>query len=423
MRDRHRWPVRWPWPALAAILAVPSACSEGPDAVTAETAAVTLRDSAGVEIVEIPQGAWDLVPIWTLAAQPTVTIGEVEGDAEYLFGSIAAATRFPDGRIGVFDRGSREFRVFSPDGVHLLTVGGPGEGPGEFSDPRGYRRTGPTEFTVFDAGTSRLTTFGIDTGQQRTVRTVFRDCELPVPAPRVRRCLFAGMMADGSILASAEGDRLGSVGGTERVRFTEASLFVVTDSIRWVDSFPMGPQDFILDNRSEPWMRNALFHPTTVVSVGSPGFVTSDSHEVALRGYDTDGRLFRIVRIESPTRPVTEVDIEEVRALIDAVESPAAGMDTYLERFEPGALLPNVESLFLDDFGRTWVLEFRVSFWGDRVEEWRWRILDSSGRPAGQIDLRGPRDLFEIGEDYALVRLTDELGVQSVAQYGLNTGG
>jgi hypothetical protein len=68
---------------------------------------------------------------------PEVSIGQLEGDLEYLFGNIASLGVGPDGTIYVVDRQVPDLRAFSADGTFLHTLGRPGEGPGEINQPDG----------------------------------------------------------------------------------------------------------------------------------------------------------------------------------------------------------------------------------------------------------------------------------------------
>ena len=62
---------------------------------------------------------------------PEVSIGEVEGPDELLFGRIASIAVDDAGRIHVLDGQALNVRVFDPTGAYIETLGGPGEGPGE----------------------------------------------------------------------------------------------------------------------------------------------------------------------------------------------------------------------------------------------------------------------------------------------------
>ena len=72
---------------------------------------------------------------WRIGPEPTVSIGVVDGEDPYVFGSVPDAMRLSDGRIVVVESGSAELRVFDGgSGTHLATWAGRGEGPGEVSE-------------------------------------------------------------------------------------------------------------------------------------------------------------------------------------------------------------------------------------------------------------------------------------------------
>lgn len=62
---------------------------------------------------------------------PELSIGEMEGPDELLFGRIASIAVDNEGRIHVLDGQALNVRVFDPTGAYIETLGGPGEGPGE----------------------------------------------------------------------------------------------------------------------------------------------------------------------------------------------------------------------------------------------------------------------------------------------------
>ena len=62
---------------------------------------------------------------------PELSIGEMEGPEELLFGRIASIAVDDAGRVHVLDGQALNVRVFDPSGAHIETLGGPGEGPGE----------------------------------------------------------------------------------------------------------------------------------------------------------------------------------------------------------------------------------------------------------------------------------------------------
>ena len=104
---------------------------------TAGTSATGLgavvEDSAGITIVENARPAPDSRLPWELGAQPSLSIGSVEGGGADELHRVADATRLGDGRIVIANSGSAEVRVFNSDGSHERTWGSRGDGPGEFN--------------------------------------------------------------------------------------------------------------------------------------------------------------------------------------------------------------------------------------------------------------------------------------------------
>ena len=109
-----------------AVLLFGVACVQ-PDAPAGAAGQVT--DSAGVRIVTSPPR--DAVYA-RLAEQPALSVGEVDGAEEYLFGRIASVARDGEGNLVVADGRAGEIRIFDARGRHLRTFGRRGEGPGEF---------------------------------------------------------------------------------------------------------------------------------------------------------------------------------------------------------------------------------------------------------------------------------------------------
>jgi hypothetical protein len=94
---------------------------------------VTVVDSAGVTIVD--NGVLDTARSLLVSPAPKLQIGVVEGDERLQLFQVADVKRLSDGAIAVANGGSRDVRIYSADGQHRATVGGPGRGPSEFRYP------------------------------------------------------------------------------------------------------------------------------------------------------------------------------------------------------------------------------------------------------------------------------------------------
>ena len=117
-----------------------------------------VRTAAASDALAIP--AQD-VPEFRLSAMPLLEIGR-EGNPAFQFTSITSVRLFDDGRVVVSDAGAREIRVFASDGAHLITLGGPGDGPGEFQSLDGLWTIEQTVIRAWDAESQRITTFSAD---------------------------------------------------------------------------------------------------------------------------------------------------------------------------------------------------------------------------------------------------------------------
>jgi hypothetical protein len=91
-----------------------------------------VTDSSGIQIVLSRSPAWGPEEGWTVSDDPLVQIGVREGDPDYQFQRIWEARRLSDGRFITADDMAKELRIFDSSGGHLRTIGGDGEGPGEF---------------------------------------------------------------------------------------------------------------------------------------------------------------------------------------------------------------------------------------------------------------------------------------------------
>jgi hypothetical protein len=94
---------------------------------------------------------------------PEVSIGEIEGDLEYLFGSVRSLAVARDGTIYVVDGQVPDLRAFDADGRFLRTLGRPGEGPGEIKSPDGgLAILSDGRILIRDPGNARIQVYGPD---------------------------------------------------------------------------------------------------------------------------------------------------------------------------------------------------------------------------------------------------------------------
>ena len=96
---------------------------------------------------------------------PEVSIGALDGAEEYTFGGVWSIAVDADRRVYVFDGQAQHVRVFDSAGAYVETLGGRGEGPGEFSRAEAISVLPDGRLVVRDPGNTRIQTFGPRPGE------------------------------------------------------------------------------------------------------------------------------------------------------------------------------------------------------------------------------------------------------------------
>ncbi len=216
MAPRHP-PIRVLASALAAILTICAAARP-----LSPQQSVSITDSAGVRIVESTAPAWSAGTGWRVGTEPILTIGEVSGDLNYMFEGVSQALRMEDGTIVVVDRVARLLRLFDPAGVFIRSLGGSGEGPGEFQLLQEAWAHGDTlwasdnlqrRISVFDRGGDVLETIRVEAAPgmgSRTAKTHFADgTVLVLNAPSGGSRLGSGSVVPGGVWTLSRYSRTG----------------------------------------------------------------------------------------------------------------------------------------------------------------------------------------------------------------------
>lgn len=112
------------------------------------TGDVTLRDSAGVAIVDNRAPEWTEAEGWIVDSVPEVVIGAAgpNGDRDLLY--VRDIVRMTNGDLVVANVGVSELDVFDSTGRFLRSIGRAGRGPGEFDWMLGMLRCGGDTLVV-----------------------------------------------------------------------------------------------------------------------------------------------------------------------------------------------------------------------------------------------------------------------------------
>lgn len=343
-------------------------------------------DSADVVIAVNPP-VQDAVDRIRLASEPRVVLGGLREDLEqeFLGGSgYPTALRLSDGRIVTHD-GTRVM-LYGPEGQFTGSIGGPGDGPGEFRDIRGLCAFSGDTILVSDAR-RRVSLIVPEEG-------VVRD--FVPPGWVVPNTCFS----DGAVMARS-GANPAERGMTDFVLVSSAGAVVGV--------LPPLPSSVY-----RPVKREVSY------AIHGEHIFVGSAREMAVTVYSRDGELRRIVRTEDQP---TVMSSEEIEA-----GAPAAGTGRAATRSAPaGATRPMYEKMAVDGAGRVWLLTSTI-----RGGHERWVVFDSNGQLTGSLRLIedpgsippktepwfGPR-IVRFGADEVVLMDRDEFGATRLSFYEL----
>ncbi|MXW18639.1 MAG: hypothetical protein F4X60_13890 [Gemmatimonadetes bacterium] len=365
-----------------------------------------MKDSAGIEVVDVwePLAAGD--DGWRLTGEPLARIGAVAGQPEFQFSWIVGALRLAPDTIVVLDDESLELRFFDALGGHLVTVGGPGEGPGEltwaghlspFAD--GVQLKGGDKRIRFSASGDLIADERFDwTPLQQFLCpfTFFGDdvflCEY-VPggvqagdgmrAPRYR--LFR------TDWKGERRDTLGLFSGSSTASYrTSDGMFRTVED-------PFARQDLIAVGGSPP-----------IVAV-----LSRDRYELTLM--TTSGEVLRVVRRHGAGQPGAEA-LEDIHARATAL-TPGLTPAELADLVPAPETLPAGNALLVDRIANSWV--GRLSLAAAGAEHDTYEVFLADGRLQGEVTVPAGARLMDVGDDYVLLVRSDEFDVPFVELYGL----
>ena len=404
-----------------ATIALFAAC--GADAGPANSTLDTIVESIGdTTVVRTLSGS-----IWGAEATlvPEITIGELDGLEEYLFGSIISIAVNDDGTVYVLDQQAQHVRGFDSLGVYLETLGRRGEGPGEFSRAEAIAVLPDGRLVVRDPDNQRVTVFGPRPGQTAEWRY---NASVNTLSP-----LYTGARGRTFLLA----------GDLSRVDDLVMHIIVLSPDGMHLDTLPEPSSDyeppFVQAEAPSIRMRYAVpFTPRFLWTLQSSGhFLTGLSSDYRIDLARDDG----VLRIERRHDPVPASDAERAyqrERIVGRIRGPIPYWDWN------GPAIPSHKPFFQELLagrdGRIWV---RLSGEGRPVdnedhdpddpgsfpviwvEETRYDVFEPDGNYLGVVVAPDefsyfPAPVFDGDHVWAVTE--DELGVERVVRYRIQTG-
>ncbi len=370
----------------------------------------SVRDSAGVRIVENGSSVTGATE-WRVGESPVVQIGSLEEEAEYQLHEVSDALRLSDGRIVVASGGTNDLRFYSSHGAFLSSVGGTGEGPGEFRGLVALERLPADSLLAYDQRLRRVSYFDSD-------GTFLRSTSLELLQGAAINGLI-GRFADGSLAITATG-AAGPEPVDEGAVARDPMLFLrhFGGSVDTLASLP-GPEKTVgLLGETRVILSVPLGRTTLHAFQGDRLFVgNNEAYDIKVLG--PDGSVALIVRAAHRPLPVVKDEVLRLLGTQLLAEVDDESLRSVLERMLANISLPETLPAFAwliaDTAGNLWVREHTLP--DDDANPWT--VFGSDGAMIARVSLAHRFQPFQIGGDFLLGRWTDDLGIEYVQMYSL----
>jgi hypothetical protein len=360
---------------------------------------VSARDSAGIRVVD-NSDVRDAEPRWGVVPEPVFRLGWEQGDPP--FQRIRSGVIMPNGQVVVVDRGSQLVHFVAIDGTHLRSVGGEGDGPGEFRAAGNIVRLAGDSVLVSDGGNQRFTVF---VGQTAAADGRF--------ANRFSAALYEpiGRSSAGEFLLAPVAFAAREIAaGWSTYPVLRTRDFVTVDTIA---HFPL------IHSQGN---RNPIRQYGAVVAAGD-GLAVAKTDEPQVAWIDTDGTPTQIARWDLYPRAVSEDDWpafdREMRERLSDAGSERLEQQMAEWHADFGGTTPMFGVAHGDREGNVWLSQYEFLSASTTV----YRVVSSEGEWLGTVTFSRDIRILDITDDRVLGVEANDLGVEAVVVYELHKSG
>lgn len=336
-------------------------------------------------------------PRWRLEPTPALSIGVTEGDPHYEFARIVGVVSHRAGYL-VADGIAGEIRQFDGKGVHIKSVGGTGEGPGEFRQLRWLGKRTDGSVLAWDLRNRRLTVFSDDLQYVDTwplaiddtyvLQGVFGDGDLLVrPFERLPPSASAGLYE--GVAGFAAIDLANPTVLEPRLELPARPAYLTTDGT--ILRLPFTTQPSVAVGRSSIWAGNGI--------------------DGLLVRYNQLGRSEFEVRLPMSGRiEASDVDRYVGQDLEHYAGAERSHRASQLAQVPTPSEFPSYDAVLADSEGNVWIRSYL------RPEDSRqlWVVLAPQGEALGVVETPRRLQLEFVTPDQIVGVWRDDLGVESV---------
>jgi hypothetical protein len=382
----------------------------------------TVTDSAGIEIVTIVLPSEAVAEQSVVGAEPVLSIGVVSGRESQELSDVMGAIRLQDGRIVVGNGGTNQLRFFDSGGSFLSSVGGDGEGPGEFRSIDFIDLIGRDTIIAYDGRLLRVSLFS-ETGE-------FLTSHGPINSPEMLLPRIVGVLATRDFVCWSNVEYEPDGVGVHSAPFRFGVSGLLNGNYREVGTGRSGEEAQVMYRGRMARAFRPFGRESDVAAGGHHVYVLTSTDDAGVRVYDTAGRLVRIFRVDIVRQPADEA---AVALWADSWIARYAGGSAEVEEWwrhgfretPPPEYVPVFRSLEVDSDGNVCAERYPLTM-DDETLYWCFSP-EGHFRRAIRLPRRllreGPHPHFDpqlgIGNDLVIGVWQDENDVQYVRMYTL----
>lgn len=366
---------------------------------------VIVVDSTDVRIATSdPFGSGATCPV---GEDPFLVLGDREDDPAHLFGRVDGVARLSDGSVAVADNTVAEVRIFDETGEHVRSLGGRGDGPGEFKNASSvWARPGDTLW-VGDYRPWRYNVFAADGHWSRAVELD----PIYLNPPRNG----GGVLANGTLVATKllrVDDRNFRTPDTTSVEVHDADgkrvgVLARIPNLRW-GTVPEDDDFYIFP----------VFASAAYVSARGDRIALGTSRDPEIRVFDSEYKLVVVVRWNAGDRSVRRSDVDAFREAYRETRAWAGEPNTFdaarMSSKRPVAdMFPAFRAILMGNDGHLLVFPY------DRPRQDRKgaMVFAPTGEFLCHVEQKPGFSVWEAGPGYLLGVHEDEMENETVMLY------
>jgi hypothetical protein len=409
--------------AVPLLLATLTACgsSGGGDGASG----ATIRDSAGIALVEYPADAWANATAWSLSANPMATVPQDPTDTTIDLSNSQLAALLDDGRVVAASIEPPQIYVFNADGSQQGLLGRGGEGPGEYRMISALLVLGGDSVVAYDFFSRHALIFDAD-GE------AIGDVQFPMGGTQIPPLLMARLNHNRWLFQVINPLAQPPEGSTGIYRVDEPVLTwspggAILDTLVMLPGASMVRGTFDIAGQSIQMGKVVGYGANTFVGGHGDLIWSTGGDRFVLTARDTSGAVRREVRLPMSPRPVSDADKEVFKAALReqweqarSFGAPAELVDSELEKIEEETTFaenrPAIGQMVVDRLGRLWVTPDAPAV----DSALRWGVFDAQGELLGVLQLPKGMLLTASEDRVVLRREDDETGLVRLEVWGLN---